>query len=234
MFIYETHCHTSEGSLCGKASGKEMAEFYKSMGLTGIVITDHFFNGNCAVPKELLWKERVELFCKGYESAKKRGDEIGLDVFFGWECSFNGGDILTYGLKKEWLLDHEDCDKLEPNDYFDLVHKSGGYVIHAHPFRERSYIKCIQLWPREVDAVEVYNAANSEFENDIAVKYADHYELPYCAGSDNHKVGINQDYGYVELDFKAKNTEEIAKAVVQRRIKTAVFHKEDEEIRRIR
>ena len=46
MYKYEMHCHTAEGSKCGRATGAEMADFYKSMGYSGLVISDHFFNGN--------------------------------------------------------------------------------------------------------------------------------------------------------------------------------------------
>ena len=72
MFIYETHCHTSEVSRCSHISGAELAEFYKSAGYDGIIITDHFFNGNCAVPNMLPWKTKVELFTRGWKNAKKR------------------------------------------------------------------------------------------------------------------------------------------------------------------
>ena len=47
---YETHSHTSETSRCSHISGAELAEFYKSLGYTGLFITDHFFNGNTTVP----------------------------------------------------------------------------------------------------------------------------------------------------------------------------------------
>ena len=80
MYKYEMHCHTSETSRCGKVSAAEMVDFYKSMGYSGLVISDHFLNGNTVVPKELPWEKRINQFCAGYEAAKKRGDEIGLPV----------------------------------------------------------------------------------------------------------------------------------------------------------
>ena len=74
-YKYETHLHTCQGSACGHLTGEEQADLYKGFGSTGIVVTDHFFNGNCAIPRDLPWKERVEQFCAGYRSAKKRGDD---------------------------------------------------------------------------------------------------------------------------------------------------------------
>ena len=73
-YIYETHAHTVLASACGKSYGSEYISFYKSLGYHGIIMTDHFFNGNCAIPKDLPWEERVELFCKGYEEAKAEHD----------------------------------------------------------------------------------------------------------------------------------------------------------------
>ena len=84
-FLYETHMHTSQGSACAHSTGEEMARAYHERGYTGIIVTDHFFNGNSAVPKDLPWTERVERFLKGYEQAKATGEAIGLQVFFGWE-----------------------------------------------------------------------------------------------------------------------------------------------------
>ena len=212
MYKYEMHCHTSESSKCGKATGAEMAEFYKSMGYSGLVISDHFFNGNCAVPSDLPWEERVNLFCAGYESAKKRGDEIGLSVFFAWESSYHGTDFLVYGLDKEWLLAHEYCDLLPAKKHMEIVRKSGGFAVQAHPFRERGYIEMIRLMPRDVDAVEAINAANSDLENEMAVLYADKYGLIKTCGTDNHH-GRGARISALELDFEAKSMDEIIDAV---------------------
>ncbi len=186
MNIYETHCHTSESSACASATGAEQAEFYRSRGFKGIIVTDHFLNGNTTAKPEMSWEERVDIQCLGYENAKKAGEKIGLDVFFGWEYTVGGCDFLTYGLDKQWLLAHPESVTLPPNDYFDLVHDSGGYISHAHPFREDWYIEMIRLFPRKCDAVEIINSCRKQFENDMAKLFADSYGLAYTAGSDNH------------------------------------------------
>ena len=41
-----------------------MARAHLEAGYTGIFVTDHFFNGNTAVPADLPWRERVERFCR--------------------------------------------------------------------------------------------------------------------------------------------------------------------------
>jgi len=216
MFLYEMHCHTTESSKCAQSTGEEMVDFFKKIGYSGICITDHFFNGNCAISNDIPWKERVNAFCKGYENAKKHGDEIGLSVFFGWECSYGGCDILTYGLTKEWLLEHKDCDKLEPPEYIDLVHESGGHVVHAHPFREREYITYFKLMPRKVDAVEIFNACNDDFSNEMAEIYANKYELPISAGSDIHVVE-KEILATLGIEKKAENLLDIIHEILYRK-----------------
>lgn len=188
---YELHIHTYEGSACAVSSGAAMAEHYKKYGYTGIFTTDHFFNGSCRPSQRLKWSDWVNEFCRGYENAKKRGDEIGLDVFFAWEFSYQGSDFLTYGLDKHWLLENPQVVNLDICDYLDFIHQNGGFVIHAHPFRERNYIKKMTLVPFEVDAVEVINGGHRPEEsifNKRAKAYAESYGLPFTVGSDAHSA----------------------------------------------
>jgi len=189
-YLYETHMHTSEASACGKNTGAELAIAHIKAGYAGIIVTDHFFNGNTSIPKSLPWEERVNLFCKGYENAKKAAEPFSFHVFFGWEYNFNGTEFLTYGLDKTFLLSHPDMLSWTPEEYCHRVRKSGGFISHAHPFREASYIPSVRLYPSLVDAVEVYNARNSKPEhNDKALKYAKEYSLFQTAGSDTHHTG---------------------------------------------
>ncbi len=189
-YRYETHMHTTEGSACGRSTAVEMVRAYKEAGYAGIFVTDHFFNGNCTVDRKLPWREKVELFCKGYENAKKEGEHIGLDVFFGFEYGVEGADFLVYNLDKQWLLEHPDVDRLEPRTAFRMMHEDGGFIVHAHPFRERDYINHIHLFPRDVDGVEVINGGQllEPWMNERANIYAMMYDLPKTAGSDAHNA----------------------------------------------
>lgn len=191
MYKYETHLHSSEGSACAHTPAAELARAHKNAGYDGIFITDHFFNGNTSVPRELPWADRIELYCKGYESALKAGSEIGIDVFFGVEFTVRGADLLLYGIDKKWLLEHEFyLTSADERALFRLVHKAGGFIVHAHPFREAPYIPHISLYPQDVDAVETVNASHGSDSvfNYRAKQYAEMYGLPETGGSDTHSA----------------------------------------------
>ncbi len=208
-----------EASRCGKVPGEEMALFCKKQGYDGIFITDHFFNGSSAIDKDLKWEEKVALFCSGYESAKAAGDKIGLDVFFGLEFNVAFTEFLVYGIDKEWLLAHPDADKMSLQELSSLVRGEGGFIVHAHPFRQRPYIKCIRLLPDYVDAVEAVNAAHPEGSpfNDRAKWYASEFGLPVSGGSDNH---INNPIflGGIYTEEKIKSWQDYKRLVNERRV----------------
>lgn len=216
MYKYETHVHTSETSACASATGAAQAKFYKSKGYRGIIVTDHFFNGNSTIHPELSWKEKVELFCRGYENAKKCGDEIGLDVFFGWEYSYRGADFLTYGLDKQWLMDNPIVMDMDVNSYCDFVRDNGGLIIHAHPFREAGYIPMIHLLPRKCDGVEIVNSNRTEFENRMAALYAENYDLLPFAGSDNHSAN-QENLNGITLETPLESIKELVDRVKSKR-----------------
>lgn len=185
-YLYETHLHTCQGSACGKSTGAEHARFYSDLGYAGIIVTDHFTGGNTAVPRLLPWRERVELFCAGYEDALAEGQKRGLAVFFGWEQNYDGDEYLVYGPDKAWLLAHPDIEHWTRAKQLEEIHRAGGAVIQAHPFRERDYIKYVLLGLKYCDGIEVANTGNRPVDDLRARAYADAYGLLTTAGSDNH------------------------------------------------
>ena len=212
-FIYETHCHTSQASACGRVSGGELARYYKQNGFDGIIVTDHFFNGNTCIDQSLDWEKRCELYCAGYRDAKAVGDEIGLTVMLGIEYSYKGTDLLTYGVDEQWLKAHPEVMDIDVHEYMKLVHESGGMVVHAHPFREAWYIDTIRLYPYDVDAVEVFNAGNHDAEyNRRALWYAESYGLTKTAGSDRHDTA-DKGCGAVVFDEKIHNIQDYIRLV---------------------
>lgn len=185
-YIYETHLHTMQGSACSDTPGRDYIQRYIDAGYAGIMVTDHFFRGNCAVWKHLPWSEFVKRFCEGYEDALNEGIKHGLPVFFGWEETYEGDDYLIYGLDKQWLLEHPEVTEWNRARQLEAVRESGGCVVQAHPFRAAWYIHEIHLAPDLVDAVEGFNAGNQMDWNILGMRYARLSGLPVTAGSDNH------------------------------------------------
>ena len=67
-----------------------------------------------------------------------------------------------------------------------IMADNGALIVHAHPFREASYIDHIRLFPNHVHAVEIDNCGNSPLQNEMAAIYAERYCIHASAGSDNH------------------------------------------------
>ena len=212
-FLYETHMHTCQASACGKSTGKEHARFYKERGFAGIIMTDHFFRGNTAISRELPWEERIDLFFRGYEDAKEEGDRIGLDVFFALEENHTGDEYLIYGLDKPYMKAHPEMEHWTRRQQLEEVHKAGGCVIQAHPFRMRRYMDRIRLGLQFCDGIEAANAGNEPLDDARALKYGKEYGLVMTAGSDNHHSPSETLYG-VELEERLTSIHDYVRIIL--------------------
>lgn len=198
-YKYETHLHTSQSSKCAINTGAQMAKAAKEAGYSGIFVTDHNWGGNTAIDRSLDWESWVRAFCAGYRDAKAWGDANDFSVFFGYEAGYNGTEFLIYGVDEEWMVNHPMLWSATVEEQYALIHAAGGMVIHAHPYREESYIPQIRLFPDYVDGVEAVNAThssslskshNNPLYDERAISYADEYNFPMTAGSDIHSVNM--------------------------------------------
>lgn len=199
-YLYETHLHTNQSSACAWNTGYEMAKAAHEAGYAGIIVTDHNWGGNTATDRALPWEQWVETFARGYRDAKRYADEHDdFDVFFGYEAGFFGTEFLIYGISPQWLKEHPQIRCADLAQHLRMVRSAGGMVIHAHPFREASYIAEIRLFPELVDGVEGVNATHSNPKSgahnhkrydDSAIAYAREHGLPMTAGSDIHSINL--------------------------------------------
>jgi len=219
QYIYETHMHTSQASSCGRTPGREYIRRYMDEGYAGIIITDHFYHGNCAVDRSLPWREFIHRFCAGYEDARNEGEKRNSPVFFGWEENFDGDEYLIYGLDGQWMAEHPDMPSWTRKQQYDAVHAAGGCVVQAHPFRARSYNRAIYLSPWLSDAAEGFNAGNEMPWNILAMQYARRVNLPVTAGSDNHRAESMQrkNLAGVVFDRPLRDIHDYVAAILQRR-----------------
>lgn len=222
-YVYETHLHTREVSKCGVSAAKDYIAYYKELGFTGIFVTDHFFNGNCRVDRELPWEERVQQFCLGYELAKEEGDRQGIAVFFGLEYNYDCDEYLIYGIDKEWLLAHPEIMDWSHRELLENMHAAGAAVVQAHPYRVRDYIRTIHLHPEHVDGVEVFNKGNKQPNDALAYAYCSQLGLPMTAGSDIHWIPSDGSGAYgVAFDEPIESAADFARALREKRPHTLV------------
>ena len=194
-FIFDTHIHTKPSSICGRIESEEIVALYKQAGYSGIVITDHYYNGffdgldgMLENADEMPWEEKAERFCAGYRAAKAAGDKLGLVVLFGQEMRFleHPNDFLAYGITPEDLVEKPEMYRLTLKEYYPWIHSKGGLLYQAHPFRgERN----APADPRYLDGVEVCNAKpDNESRNELAQAFCDQNKLMEISGSDFHKA----------------------------------------------
>lgn len=213
MFRYETHLHTFPVSKCAKSTVREALEFYRALSYDGVVITNHFVNNNINIDRTLPYAEKLEFFISDYEEALRLSEEIGIKVFYGIEIGHGGSDFLVYGLTPDWYRAHPEMMEMKFSECLASLKEAGALVIHAHPFRDSSYIDHIRLFPRVTEGVEIFNAGRTPFENEMARQYAQNYEMLPFAGSDNHRAAEKPILGGMEGETPAESIEDFVRMV---------------------
>ena len=189
-FLWETHMHTEESSLCGQMPAADIVRAYKNAGYHGVIITDHFVNGNSPGNMTAPWQRRMDILLRGYKAALEAGTALGIHVLLGWEYLHHGAEFLTYGLNESFLRDNPDLDRIGVDAYVLRVRAAGGFVSQAHPFRTATYLPPVveKRWDL-VDAFEVCNGSHLRAErawDARALAMAKRRRLLMTAGSDAH------------------------------------------------
>lgn len=192
MFKYDLHVHDSVCSRCASASPEELVRAYYEAGMNGFVSTNHFIHGHTNVPRNLPWEERMMMYYSSYERALKEAEKYpDFNLFFGFEHAWAGGrEVLVYGADIEFLLKYPEINDMPIEEFCRLFIDNGCVVGTAHPYRVRDYNDLsVDNAPLFVNAVEVYNAHNSPFENMRAFKYATSNDFILLSGGDTHHIG---------------------------------------------
>ncbi len=227
MYRYEMHMHTSEGSACAHSTVHEMIKRYKELGFAGAVVTNHFFCGNTCIDRTLPWEDFVAEYSRAYIEGQATANELDFDLLFGVEEHYgNGKEMLVYGIEPQFLLDRP---FLCEDRYSDIkvwsreVRAAGGFLVYAHPFRNRPYIKEPDKIPdlSLVDGIEIYNYCNKPEENIKASYMFASSDKAQIAGSDLHAADFDEAYG-IWLPRRAKTGEELVKALQNQEFTVAV------------
>jgi len=211
-YKFDPHTHTSESSHCGLLTAAELVEAYHAHGYAGIAITDHVCEYYCSGFDN--WADAVHNRLIGYKAAKKRGDELGLDVILGIELRFNinWSDYLIYGIDENFLLANPHPYKLTPKDFYKR-HGSDVLIIQAHPYRDITQ----PPFTESIHGIEVYNGNPRHNNNDKKVhalckKFPSYYLIN---GSDAHEP---QDVGgeWININRRVTDSFQLRDAIIKR------------------
>ncbi|MEZ7872368.1 MAG: hypothetical protein QMB53_01115 [Eubacteriales bacterium] len=95
------------------------------------------------------------------------------------------------------------------------MHRYGGCVVQAHPFRDRDYILAIHLGLKRADAFEMYNAGNDAAFDSQTHAFIAYHELTATAGSDIHGAAQYEDdqLGGVIFNMRLHSARDYAEAI---------------------
>ena len=187
--FFEMHFHTSLSSACGHVDVEDSLPKFKELGYDGIVITDHFrdesFDG---LDPSLSWAQKADVWLRGYQAARRVGDEIGLTVLLGMELRFAGPDqvneYLLYGLSEQQVRNCVDLYTWGEERTSAYARAHGLFMAQSHPFRP----DMTRYNPALLDGMEVHNSnPRWDSRNDLAEAYAAEVGLRPLAGSDFHE-----------------------------------------------
>lgn len=170
-FIMDLHLHTAEHSACSAMPAPELLETAAALGLDGIAMTDHGY----------VWPD---------EEINQLKDEVGIHhvvVLSGQEvtCYHEGGEIagdfLVFGCTRSFY-------RPSPEELIEIVHKDGGVVIAAHPYRVWcSFLGAGDLlYKLDIDAVELHHIHHDRESVMKAAKVMQALRIPGTGGSDAH------------------------------------------------
>lgn len=217
-YIYDLHVHSKELSGCSSSAVRDMVRAYKDSVYSGFVLTNHFFPWINPILGNVTREEEVTAYWNTYLDGKELADELGIDMFFGLEYSYGmAQEILLYGIDIDFLLSHIDLRDNPPEKIAAIVREAGGFVSHAHPYRDRAYV------PKDykhmdmtcLDAIEVFNAGNREINDAKAVIRCEELGLKITAGSDmhHHELLKNSFNGGIEFPERIKTNAELVAAL---------------------
>ncbi len=214
MYKYELHLHTSGCSKCGASTIEEMVLDAKEKGYKGFVVTDHFYRGNTCIDRNLPWEKFVEAYELNWLKGKAFGEQHGIDVIFGIEQHYNkeAKEVLIYGVTPKELKAETDFKNYNLEQIFEFANRHGGFVSHAHPFRDREYIKNVDQEPnpKALHGVEVFNVSDPEDRNQMALNFAKKYGLKQLSGGDIHKINTRFGTSGIAVEEPISDTKELS------------------------
>ena len=161
--LLDTHLHTKEYSPDSFLPVREAINRARSMGLSGLCVTDHDSIGI---------KSEIEAL----------RHECSFPIFAGIEVLTKSGDFIVFGLDYAPLLPSAE-------ELINIVHECGGVAVAAHPYRDngRGAGELINTLAG-LDGVECFNGSTKPEANSRAFREAKSRGLACLGASDAHLV----------------------------------------------
>lgn len=135
IMLIDFHCHSSGVSLCAKATYQEVIDMAIEKGIDGLILTNHFDSWYFeSIDRTQFIKNHLD----EYKKAKEYGEAKGFRVFYGIEVTskiYKDCHFLIYGVEFDFLNRNPDICHFSLDKMYNAVHKDGGVLIQAHPYR---------------------------------------------------------------------------------------------------
>jgi predicted metal-dependent phosphoesterase TrpH len=196
---FDLHLHTSRHSPDSIMSPQVLVGRAREIGLDGVVITEH----------DWLWTEE--------ELDELRAAAPGLVVLAGIEVSTRQGHFLAYGVTNPFAVPHG----IGVAELCREVHRQGGAVVAAHPYRWNQPFDDILREERpDLDGLELMsNNMDGDVRRRAAALHA-RLRLAGLGNSDAHRVEV-LGCCYTEFGATIRDTCDLVEAI--RAGKTAAF-----------
>lgn len=196
---FDIHLHTNVYSPCSLMEPEEMVESAISMGLNGIVITEHHYQ----------WEE------KEIEELKKKVYTNGLSIFSGAEITTDAGDLLVFGLHGKNISNWKNFVPVE--EVMTEVNKHNGFCIAAHPTRSYHHFDQ-RLETLSIPAMEVMSVNMNVAEQEKASLWAKKLNRMQICASDAHRASHVGKY-WIEVEMEKPDKIDFISALKNRRFR---------------
>ena len=184
-------------------------------GYSGCVLTNHFLSGNTSLDRKLKWEDFITAYSSDYRFAKKFAEKYDIDIIFGLEEHIGEGkEILCYGVTPDILIANPELASGNVQIWHRIMQENNCLCIQAHPFRSNGFIENPGVLPaRFIDGIEVFNAGNSETDNEAAEEFAvSNPCLIQLSGGDAHSVS-RVCKGGIESPCRIRNEKELVEVL---------------------
>ncbi len=209
-YKYELHCHTAETSECAAIGAADAVEFYKSIGYSGMVITDHYSFLTFGTQSSFKRQIDVDKYLRGYHNALEAAGD-GFTVLLGMEIRYfmTTNDYLVYGIDEDFIRSNGNMLFKGERRFYNLVKKQGALIVQAHPFRP--YIH--RANPKYIDGCEIFNGKDRDKDfNQKAQKWAkkENFDI-VTGGADFHRESQKANASGIITEEKINNNADLVR-----------------------